>query len=291
MDPTVRDNAILFQGSPISHLPTSNIFAYATHFDSHPIALEWIDDTTCILVFSSRVTARSAHRHLSKSPTEEPSEDGYVTAKPIPIALWPPEERINKSLGMGEGVKGVIQMRWATNLDVKRRGAKQRSQFYKKHGQAAGKEGHNVENSFEAGREQKRRRHDGGQDGEALEKAQLDQELDTFLAEDDTTPPAVTSEPLLARIGNKSKMRSDYLEMEGKSLLERTSDLRLHPVGQYRRGQGMKEGGEYDDQDDRGGLVRRGQRRERRGGGRNPRPKVTQEDLDAELDAFLKSKD
>lgn len=291
-DPSQRDNAILFEGSPISHLPTSNLFAYATHFDSHPIALEWIDDKTCILVFSTRAAARTAYRHLTKSHTEEPSEEGYVTAKPIPIALWPPEERINKSLGTGEGLKGAIRMRWATSLDVKKRGAKQRSKFYRKYGNGAGREGHDVENAWESGRDQKRRRRDGGEDNEALERAQLDEELEAFLAEDAPAQPSLPPvESLSSRIGAKSKMRSDNMdEEEGRSLLERTSELRFHSAVRPRRGRGQGDG-QYGSYNDRGDSSRRGQGRGRRGGGRNERPKVTQEDLDAELDAFLNSKD
>src|SRR4051794_39555046 len=95
VDLSCRPNALLFHGSPIAHLPTSRIFAYATHFDAHPMALEWIDDSTCILVFETRATAQAAQHHLQKSATEDMDTDGFVTAKPIPIAFWPPEERIN----------------------------------------------------------------------------------------------------------------------------------------------------------------------------------------------------
>ncbi|OBZ71913.1 hypothetical protein A0H81_08262 [Grifola frondosa] len=84
-DSRFRDNAILVHGAPISHLPTSNIFAYATNFDAHPMGLEWIDDTTCILVFTSKSVARAAYNHLAKSATEAPSpDDDSVAAKTHP---------------------------------------------------------------------------------------------------------------------------------------------------------------------------------------------------------------
>ncbi|KAJ3530418.1 hypothetical protein NM688_g7710 [Phlebia brevispora] len=184
-DPSLRDNAILFQGSPISHLPTDNIFAYATHFDAHPIAMEWIDDSTCILVFSTKSAARGAFRYLAKSHAEEPSEEGFITSKPIPIALWPPKERIDKSLGMGEGLKGAIRMRWALTSDVKKRGAKKESQYYKKHGITAGREGAGSSES----RPTKRWRTDEEEMSPEARKAQLDAEMDAFLAEDDDNPP------------------------------------------------------------------------------------------------------
>lgn len=185
---------------------------------------------------------------------------------------------------MGEGLKGVIRMRWATGLDVKKRGAKSRSQFYRKYGKDAGKD--EAETGREAGREQKRRRKDRGEINETLERVQLDQELDDFLKEDSDAPP--TPEPLSARIGAVSKMRSDHMVEEGKSLLERTSDLRAHPSGRPYKGRGSREPRDFGDHHDRDSW--KVQRRERRGG-RNERPKVTQEDLDAELDAFLQSKE
>ena len=135
-----RENAILLHGSPISHLPTSNIFAYATHFDAHPLGLEWVDDTTCVLVFDSKTDARSAFRFLQKSLAEEPAfDDNSVTAKPIPTPIWPAEDRINAALDKSEGLKGILRMRWARADDVKKKGAKKQSEFYRKYGHNAGK--------------------------------------------------------------------------------------------------------------------------------------------------------
>lgn len=265
-DPSLRDNAILLHGSPISSLPTDNIFAYATHFDSHPIGLEWVDDTTCILVFPSKAAARAAFRVLTKSYAEDPSEEGFVTSKPIPVALWPAEERINKSLGKGEGLKGAIRMRWALTSDVKKKGAKKESQFYKKYGTAAGK-------GEEEGSSNKRRRTEGGEVDEAQERARLDNELDAFLADEDTGPPSPPS-----------KMRADYIDTRHpKSLLERTatpleSRLTSPLPRRARRGNAAEP------------LSSRLSDSQARGRGRrNERPKVTQEDLDAELDAFIHS--
>lgn len=298
VDSSFRENAILFRGTPISHLPTPSIFAYATHFDSHPMGLEWVDDTTCILVFSSKADARAAYRHLAKSIAEEPSnEDGSVTAKPIPIALWPPEDRINKSLGKGEGLKGAIRMRWATRQDVKKKGAKKESEFYKKYGEKAGKkitsgEGPQVDGDDE--RHRKRRRGDPLE--ETVQKAQLDDELDAFLAEDNDASREPTPPP--------SKMRSDYIGTNGKSLLERTSVMRARPdtlasrimADLPRRARSHRDGkrdGEprmserrprrerFTSEDDEGTVAARIQER----------PRKTQKDLDDELDAFLRERE
>ena len=48
-----------------------------------------------------------------------------MTAKSIPVTLWPPEQRINATLGKGEDLKGVIRMRWARRDDVKKKGAEE----------------------------------------------------------------------------------------------------------------------------------------------------------------------
>ncbi|KAJ7499384.1 hypothetical protein FB451DRAFT_1205262 [Mycena latifolia] len=318
-----RGNALLLHGSPIANLPTASLFAYATHFDAHPLGLEWVDDERCVFVFESKADARAAYKFLQKHITEEPDVEGYITAKPIPVAIWPPEERINNSLGKGQGLKGTIRMRWAKNDDVKKRGAKKDSQFYKKHGWTAGKE------QFDDGTAptppKRQRRGSSGQD--EIEKAALDAELDEFIrAEDDPEPepePAVPSSP-------QSKMRSDYISTDGRTLLERTSVMRARPdtlearltaplprrarprgtmyadILEDSRKEDMPEWGR-DERDVQWGRSREPRnngrsngtrrdtgRRNGRGGerrGRNERPALTHEDLDAELDAFLEAKD
>lgn len=235
------------------------------------MALEWIDDTTCILVFPSKAAARSAFRLLTKSIAEEPSiEDGSITAKPIPVTLWPPEDRINKSLGKSEGLKGVIRMRWATRQDVKKRGAKGESEFYKKYGEKAGKVGED-EGDIDDGRHRKRRR--GGDLEDRIEKGRLDEELDSFLSKGERPSPP------------PSKMRSDHMRSNGKSLLERTSrSLADRIVADLpRRARSPRR-----ERHDRRGGVREERSTERERGA--PRPRKTQEELDAELDAFLESR-
>ncbi|KAK7051332.1 hypothetical protein VNI00_004832 [Paramarasmius palmivorus] len=299
-DSTLRGNAILLQGPPISHLPTARLFAYATHFDAHPMGLEWIDDNTCVFVFESKSTARQGYGYLQKSAAEEPDLEGLITAKPIPMAFWPPEERINKSLGKGEGLKGVIRMRWAKVDDVKKKGAKRESEFYRKHGNMAGKE---LFNGRETQGATKRRRTDDAVDL-ALQKERLDRELDSFLDEEREATP----EP-------PSKMRSDYIAPDGRTLLERTSLIRAHPDGEGdlasritaplpRRGRRSAGSGlnledrlwsdeRVDLERERNGR-RNGNGRTSRGSerkGDRSRPKKTQQELDDELDAFLKQKD
>ncbi|KAG2160142.1 uncharacterized protein EDB93DRAFT_1099506 [Suillus bovinus] len=261
---TLRANALLLTGTPISHLPTARIFAYAAHFDTPPIGLEWLDDNSCILVYESTAAARTAHRYLQKSATEDMDADGFITAKPIPITLWPPEERITKSLGKGQGLKGVVRMRWAKDDDVKKKGAKKESNFYKKYGETAGKEDEGGEVS------QKRRRRD-----DSIVRRRLDDDLDAFLGDD-----------------KPSKMRSDYVGGSRKTVectsASNSSELKNRisaPLPRRARGQLSHRLADpsIDAEED--------WRRARGRGRRTPRPQRTQQDLDDELDAFLNERE
>lgn len=269
-DTVLRTNALFLTGAPISHLPTARIFAYVTHFDAKPIGLEWVNDSSCVLVFESKALARAAHRFLRKTTAEDMDEAGFVMAKSIPVTLWLPEDRISKSLGQGEGLRGTIKMRWAKNDDVKRKGAKKESEFYKKYGTGAGKDGDAP---------QKRRR-----DGRPLlDASKLDDDLDAFLGNERRTsysPPP-------------TKIHAIHLS-ESRSLVERTSspdssvDLRRRISSAPRDSLTSRVSHPRRSHDgDEQGDSRRGQGR----GRRNPRPQKTQKELDDELDAFLNEKD
>ena len=280
-----RPNALLLRGPPIAHLPTKLIFEYVTHFDAKPLGLEWVDDTTCVLLFASSVAATTAFSQLQRTLSEVPDERGFVPAKSIPMAFWPPKERIDASLGKGEGLKGSLLLRWAEVTDVKQRGARNRSEFYRKHG-VEGQLGGEVR---EDAQEAKRRR-----------REELDDELDAFLREDSADEGSRPSSP-------PSKMRADYIEKKGRgrSLLERTSQMRGYftddedvdswkkslesritgpgsLIGRSRRppGDGVRDPGR------RGARNENGEVRARQG-----RPRKSQQELDEELDAFLNERE
>ncbi|KAI0047274.1 hypothetical protein FA95DRAFT_1582693 [Auriscalpium vulgare] len=284
-DSIYRGNALLFQGPPLSHLPTDRIFAYATHFDATPMGLEWVNDTTCVLVFETNSEAENASRLLQKNPDESPDDEGFIAARTVPMTFWPPEQRINASLGKGEGLKGPVRMRWALVSDVKKKGARQDSQFYRKHGKDAGKLGEKRggADADEEDSPTKRRRRN---EPDPLLRAQLDDELDSFLREDspNDAPPSPPS-----------KMRSDYIADDGKSLLQRTSDIRPESLASRvtarlpRRGRRRR--GQEDAADVRVQISKesvRGDRRDTGGRRREPRPRKTQQELDDELEAFLR---
>ncbi|KAL1741833.1 hypothetical protein HDZ31DRAFT_44581 [Schizophyllum fasciatum] len=231
-DPNIRANAILLCGPPITQLPTARLFAYATHYDCPPLGLEWIDDETCVLVFESTSKARAAYDRLQRSPTVA-ALDEFVTAKTFPASLWPPEERVNASLGdRGTALRAPIRMRWARHEDVKRRGAHHDSEFYRRYGEDAGKTPYDPDApSSELGR--KRKRQEPENRASLLER--LDNELDSFLAEGEATEgvaDVLDPDEVLARTAAEpeedaptvgSKMRSDMITGDGRTLLDRMS--------------------------------------------------------------------
>ncbi|KAI9512727.1 hypothetical protein F5148DRAFT_973111 [Russula earlei] len=283
--PTRRPNALLLHGPPIAHLPTKLIFEYVTHFDAKPLGLEWVDDTTCVLLFSSSAAATAAFSLLRRTVSETPDEHGFLLAKSIPMAFWPPKERIDASLGKSEGLKGTLLLRWAEVTDVKERGARNRSEFYRKHG-VDGQPG--GEARREDAHEEKRRR-----------REELDNELDAFLREDSQDEVSRPESP-------PSKMRADYIENmgRGKSLLERTSQIREHytegeDVDSWKSlefrstrprpltGRPRKPAGDGGwEPGRRGAWNENGEIRSRHG-----RPKKSQQELDDELDAFLNERE
>jgi hypothetical protein len=228
-----RLNALFISGVPISFLKTQAIFAYATHFDSTPTALEWVNDTSVVLVYPSNRLAKRSFRFLRKSIAEEEDQDGYLTAKPIPVDLWPLETRIrteseptpdstadNADEVATTGIKGRLQLRLAHMDDVKQTGSRDQSKFYKKYGERAGKEMYAAPENNKRGR-----------------------------------------------------WTSDDLDAE-------LNQLRADP---------SKVDWQHDRYDGPGPDSRRGSGRRRREGGRGVRrSKKTAEELDAELDAFLK---
>lgn len=229
LDGSLRPNAILLQGMSISNLPTSNIFAYVGHYDVKPIGLEWVDDTTCVLVFETKRAAVASYAFLLKEGEEQPDVFGLNAAQPIPPGISPPKSES----GDGEAVAsrsdlfGEVRMRWATKDDVKQKGAKGQSRFYQRHGEMAGKDGRGFFDNPPSKRKRKEKAEDRG--------AKLSQKLQFFVAG--------SAQPV-------SKMRSDNME-EGRSAVVvelADSEGRQGPSYERRssgRRQGRREGGNY----------------------------------------------
>ena len=255
VDESLRPNAILLQGTPISNLPTSNIFAYAGHYDVKPIGLEWIDDTTCVLVFETKRAAVAAHARLLRSGEEEPDVFGLSATQPIPLGVLPPKSKSEEdTIAESESdLFGGIRMRWARKDDVKQKGAKNQSKFYQRHGETAGKDGRGFFDDPPPKRKRTRTKR-GRKQGDGEIKARLDQELEAFAAGEEV--------PL-------SRMRSDNMEEGGSTVVIELAKSE----GQRRPPQEIRSSGR------------------RRGEGGNARPRKSQQELDDELDAFFRGRD
>jgi len=216
-----RPNAILLQGTPISNLPTSNVFAYVGHYDVKPIGLEWVDDTTCVLVFDTKRAAATSYDRLLKSDGEVPDVFGFSAAKPVLPEVLPPKSKSEDDAEGESDLFGGIRMRWALKDDVKQKGAKGQSKFYQRHGETAGKDGR----GFFDDPPSKRKRRETDEEV----RARLDQDLEAFAAGEDAP---------------SSKMRSDNMEGQGRSdiVIELPRREGRHRPPHERRGSGRRRG-------------------------------------------------
>ncbi|KAG8833857.1 hypothetical protein FRC17_009974, partial [Serendipita sp. 399] len=309
----IRDNAILFRGDAIAHLPTKRIFKYASHNTGSivPLGVEWVNDTNVVVVWKRISEARKAFQSMREAGTLELEEDeeGFLPARPISETLAPVELRLEKALGKNVQQQAQMWMRWARAEDVKEKGGKKKSKFYERYGENAGKDGQNIFAS-------RRREESRGTSEEELRR-RLDAELDSFAAGDET---ASRRSPSPRRDRSASPPRRDQRTSGGRrkrSDYEYDADLRsrIGPHTDPQTGKPIREwdvGKEWDTDefgrsrfgqadevvlDTHNAGVRRdgsGHRRERRGEqrsgrreARESRPARTKEELDAELDAFL----
>lgn len=209
--------------------------------------------------------------------------------------------RVEKALGKTDvQEQAQMWMRFARAEDVKQKGGRNKSKFYEKYGENAGKDGQNV---YSSRRGERSRREDPD---EALRR-RLDAELDGFAEKDETARRSISP-----RRGRSASPPGRELPRDGPGRRRKRSDYeydqdlqsRLGPrvggaTGSVREWDVGKEWhtdefgrSRYGTMSRDGRKDARGHRRERgeRGGERREgqgRPSKTKEELDAELDAFL----
>jgi len=204
-------------------------------------------------------TLKKARESSNTAETGMEGDEEMLLCQPVPALLWPMGERLAKSLGTSQGLTGHIMMRWALRTDVKERGSRDKSNYYKKHGDP------NDTNPWAS----KRRREDDdeslpgrfndGASDRTVRRAALDAELDAFtLRGENSFGAASPKEPdsvgsLIDRLGPPSGGR------------------KVAPLPR-RRGRGGD------------GFRRAGPRLEEK-------PAADKESLDAELDAFLRERE
>jgi hypothetical protein len=60
----IRYSVLHLSGPPVTQCSTSRLFAYVTHFGAQPLGLEWVNDSSCNIVFSDASAARLAIEYL-----------------------------------------------------------------------------------------------------------------------------------------------------------------------------------------------------------------------------------
>ncbi|KAG9096808.1 hypothetical protein FRC06_008290 [Ceratobasidium sp. 370] len=251
-DDKPRPDALLLHGEPISKLGTEKIFEYvAMYCDKPPTSLEWIDDRTTVIIFDTEKDAQTSLSALAKEPTA--AADDLVPAHPVPKKLWPPEAQLDHNLSRGTALSGVMRVRWARFGDRKLRGARKRSEWYQAHGQ---------------GRDKRSRRREG-------DDMDLDAELDEMKRRREAGDEVESwekqrAEALDAELDDLARRKESGEEDGSATLRDRLGPKKDRQIAPLPR----RRGGRAD------------------GGRRNhERPKRTQDDLDAELEAFMKARE
>ncbi|KAG8749101.1 hypothetical protein FRC12_013573, partial [Ceratobasidium sp. 428] len=263
-DDKQRPNALLLHGEPISKLGTEKIFEYvATYCDRPPTSLEWVDDRTTVIIFETPGTTQTSLSALAKEPTQV--ADNLVPAHPVPKKLWPPEAQLDHNLSRGTALSGVMHVRSARFGDRKLRDARKRSEWY----QTQDRQGQ--------GQNKRSRRRDG-------EDMDLDAELDEMKRRRDAGDEE----------GNWDKQRASALDAELDDLVKRKENgEEVTEDSSLRQRLGPKKDRQIAPLPRRRGARGDGGRREERRSDRSSheRPKRTQDDLDAELEAFMKARE
>lgn len=204
---------------------------------------------------------------LAKSPKDDPaaSADTLIVAHPVPKKMWPPEAQLDHNLSKGTALSGVMRVRWARYGDRKLRDARKRSEWYQMHREGRGRNKRSRGEEGEEGREkgmdldaeldELKRRREAGEDEvpDRQRAAALDEQLDA-----------------LAQRGGDEHI--DGLPSSLRQRLGPKKDRQIAPLPR-RRGRGG-DGGQREG-----------------GGASHERPKRTQDDLDAELEAFMRDRE
>jgi hypothetical protein len=110
----VRLSALHLSGPPITQLSTSRLFALITQWGAAPLGLEWVNDSSCVVVFANAIAALSALQLVSR-----PS---YTPAYPIPEArLVEAAARVQQQHERSEPVEDEIPNEFVLALLTPRR--------------------------------------------------------------------------------------------------------------------------------------------------------------------------
>lgn len=75
----IRYSVLHLSGPPVTQCSTSRLFAYLTHYGAQPLGLEWVNDSSCNIVFSDTSAARLAIEYLCPAVSTS-----YAPLVPLP---------------------------------------------------------------------------------------------------------------------------------------------------------------------------------------------------------------
>ena len=84
----IRYAVLHLSGPPITQCSTSRLFAFITHYGAQPLGLEWVNDSSCNVVFSNASAARLAIEYLCPA----------VNTRDAPFIALPNDEELEEAV-------------------------------------------------------------------------------------------------------------------------------------------------------------------------------------------------
>ncbi|ORX60366.1 hypothetical protein DM01DRAFT_1404648 [Hesseltinella vesiculosa] len=132
-DPNARPEAILLHG--VDDMSTAEIKVYCQSTALSKV--EWVDDSSCVLVFTNTDEAMQAALLLLQEPTSWPSSTLLPSKpfeRPVPDNGDQPAQEENPLMPPVKPVIKSLSIRSAKLTDVKTKGSRERSRYYLFHG-------------------------------------------------------------------------------------------------------------------------------------------------------------
>lgn len=77
----VRFSVLHVFGAPITQLSTSRLFSWLVEWGASPVAIEWVNDFSCNVIFHDAVAALRGLKHIMLPPTREEWERAAAQAQ------------------------------------------------------------------------------------------------------------------------------------------------------------------------------------------------------------------
>lgn len=123
----LRPEAIYLYGT--DKMSTEDVLKYASDLGPPPAHLEWIDDSSCVLVYETEQDATGGVVALSASSFQPLKDEGWKL-------------QVRRAKAMPSHPETLLSIRIATLGDIKRKGAARNSRWYERHGRNGARSSH-----------------------------------------------------------------------------------------------------------------------------------------------------